>query len=56
MLTAIADEVCQNFGVQIIGQTDDVKHRFHAISAERKVSHPDVLAIYKTARICIFCD
>jgi LysR family transcriptional activator of nhaA len=56
MPTAIADEVCQNFGVQVIGQTDDVKHRFYAISAERKVSHPAVLAICEAARTCIFAD
>jgi LysR family transcriptional activator of nhaA len=56
MPTAIADEVCQNFGVQVIGQTDDVKHRFYAISAERKVSHPAVLAICEAARTCIFSE
>ncbi|MFT6977556.1 MAG: LysR family transcriptional activator of nhaA [Shewanella psychromarinicola] len=56
MPTAIADEVCQNFGVQVIGQTNEVKHRFYAISAERKISHPAVLAICKTARTSIFSD
>ena len=54
MPTAIADEVCQNFGVHIIGQTDQVKHKFYAISAERKISHPAVLAICETARTNIF--
>lgn len=54
MPTAIANEVCENFGVQIIGQTEQVKHKFYAISAERKISHPSVLAICETARSCIF--
>jgi LysR family transcriptional activator of nhaA len=54
MPTAIADEVCQNFGVQIIGQTEQVKHKFYAISAERKISHPAVQAICETARTNIF--
>ena len=54
MPTAIADEVCENFAVQIIGQTDQVRHKFYAISAERKISHPAVLAICESARSCIF--
>lgn len=54
MPTAIADEVCENFRVDIIGQTDQVKHTFYAISAERKISHPAILAICETARSCIF--
>lgn len=56
MPTAIADKVCENFGVQIIGQTDQVKHKFYAISAERKINHPAVLAICETARSCIFAS
>lgn len=56
MPTAIEDEVCQQFGVEVIGQTDDVRHKFFAISAERKVTHPAVLAICESARTCIFAD
>ncbi|MFT6098210.1 MAG: LysR family transcriptional activator of nhaA [Arenicella sp.] len=56
MPSAIEDEVCQNFGVEIIGRTDDVKHKFYAISAERKISHPAVLSICETARTCIFSN
>ncbi|MFT6989111.1 MAG: LysR family transcriptional activator of nhaA [Paraglaciecola sp.] len=54
MPTAIAEEVCQNFAVQVIGQTDQIKHKFYAISAERKISHPAVLAICEAARTQIF--
>ncbi|MFT5312481.1 MAG: LysR family transcriptional activator of nhaA [Paraglaciecola sp.] len=54
MPTVIADEVCQNFSVQIIGQTEQIKHKFYAISAERKISHPAVQAICETARTHIF--
>jgi LysR family transcriptional activator of nhaA len=54
MPTAIADEVCYSFNVQIIGQTEQVKNKFYAISAERKVSHPAIEAICNAARTCIF--
>jgi LysR family transcriptional activator of nhaA len=54
MPTVIAEEVCQSFDVEIIGQTDQVKNKFYAISAERKVSHPAIEAICNTARTCIF--
>jgi LysR family transcriptional activator of nhaA len=37
-----------------IGQTDDVRCRFYAISVERKVKHPGVLAICDTARRQLF--
>jgi LysR family transcriptional activator of nhaA len=54
MPTAIADEVCHSFDVQIIGQTEQVQNKFYAISAERKISHPAIEAICNTARTCIF--
>jgi len=37
-----------------IGSTDDVKMRFYAISAERKIKHPAVAAICETARRQLF--
>lgn len=48
--TAIAGEVAKQFGVEIIGNTDDVREEFYAISVERKISHPAVAAITDTAR------
>jgi LysR family transcriptional activator of nhaA len=54
MPTAIADEVCHNFDVEVIGHTDQVKNKFYAISAERKISHPAVEAICNAARTSIF--
>ena len=48
--TAIADEVARQYGVQIIGQTDAVREQFYAISVERRLSHPAVVAITETAR------
>jgi LysR family transcriptional activator of nhaA len=48
--TAIAEEVARHFGVEIIGNTEKVREQFYAISFERKISHPAVVAITQTAR------
>jgi len=48
--TAIADEVENQYGVELIGQTDAVREQFFAISVERRISHPAVAAITEAAR------
>ncbi|MGE4222316.1 MAG: transcriptional activator NhaR [Vicinamibacterales bacterium] len=48
--TAIASEVCQHYGVAVAGTTDDVTSRYFAISVERRVTHPGVVALSKAAR------
>ena len=52
--TPIAPEVEKQYGVKVIGQTDEVHEQFYAISAERKISHPAVAAITETAREWLF--
>ena len=41
-------------GLRIIGWTDKVRQHFYAISAERKLQHPAVLAISNAARRELF--
>lgn len=48
--TVIAAEVEKQYGVISIGQTDEVREQFYAISVERKITHPAVVAITETAR------
>jgi len=48
--SAIAEEVAKQYGVEIVGNTEDVREQFFAISIERKISHPAVAAITETAR------
>ena len=48
--TPIAAEVVKQYGVQIIGSTEDVLEQYYAISVERRISHPAVSAITETAR------
>jgi LysR family transcriptional activator of nhaA len=48
--SVIADEVRRQFGVEVIGQTDEVTERFYAISVERRLTHPGVVAVTEAAR------
>jgi LysR family transcriptional regulator, transcriptional activator of nhaA len=54
--TPIAAEVEKQYGVVVIGQTDEVREQFYAISVERKISHPAVAVITETARKWLFRD
>jgi LysR family transcriptional activator of nhaA len=40
--------------VKVLGRTDAVRSRFYAISVERRLKHPDVVAICETARRELF--
>jgi LysR family transcriptional activator of nhaA len=42
--------VAKQYGVRIIGSTEEVKEQYYAISVERRISHPAVSAITETAR------
>jgi len=52
--TPIAEEVEKQYEVAAIGQTDEVRDHFYAISVERKISHPAVAAITEMAREWLF--
>lgn len=46
----IQDEICRQYEVELVGEMEGVRENFFAISAERKIKHPAVLAITRTAR------
>ncbi len=48
--TPIAEEVTAQYDVVTIGQTDEVRDQFYAISMERKISHPAVSRITDAAQ------
>ena len=52
--SVIADEVQRQYSVKAIGQTDDVSERFYAISMERRLTHPAVVAVTEVARQALF--
>ena len=43
--TLVAKEIVTRFGFRVIGRTDDCQQQFYAITPERKLTHPAVLAI-----------
>lgn len=47
---AIARDVSRVYGVALVGRTEQVKERYYAISTERRLTHPGVLAITSAAR------
>jgi LysR family transcriptional activator of nhaA len=52
--SVIAKEVCQQYGVGVVGQTSEVTEQFYAISVERRLTHPAVKAISSAARQELF--
>jgi LysR family transcriptional activator of nhaA len=52
--TVIADEIRRQYQVSVVGQTKEVMYRFYAISIERILTHPAVVAISTAARHQLF--
>ncbi len=52
--TAIAEHVCEQYRVVAIGRIDSVVEHLYAITTERRLTHPAVVAISKAARQDIF--
>ena len=48
--TVIAAEVAQQYGVRPLGQVPDLKESYYAITVERRIKHPAVVAICDRAR------
>jgi LysR family transcriptional activator of nhaA len=49
-LTLVADQIVKQFEVMPVGRVDAIVEQVYAISTERRVTHPAVLAISRTAR------
>jgi LysR family transcriptional activator of nhaA len=52
--TVVADELHREYGVRAIGVLEGIRERFYAISTERRVKHPAVLAITENAQKEVF--
>jgi len=48
--TRVMQEAVAGYDFQLIGRVDDCRQQFYAISAERKLTHPAVLAVTSQAR------
>ena len=47
----LAEEIREQYGAEIVGRADSVTARYYAISVERKLTHPAVVAISEAAKI-----
>ena len=52
--TVVEAEVKRQYAVRVLGRIDDVRERFYAISAERRIRHPAVQAVTTAARRDLF--
>ena len=50
----ITAEILQQYGVEVIGEATAVRERFYAITVERKLKHPAIVAICDAARQTLF--
>jgi LysR family transcriptional activator of nhaA len=46
----LEQEIARQFGVQVVGRTDEVRERFYAITLQRQLAHPAVAEITRAAR------
>ncbi len=53
---AMAPEVEARYGVALLGQMEEMRERFFAISAERRLTHPAVVAVREAARSGVFSE
>ena len=47
--TAMEKEISRQYQVRVVGRVDAVKQKFYAITAERRLKHPAVVALFKAA-------
>lgn len=52
--TVVEAEVMHKYGVQLLGRLPEVRERFYAITVERRLKHPAVVAISEGARHELF--
>jgi LysR family transcriptional regulator, transcriptional activator of nhaA len=48
--TVLESETAAQYGVRVVGRSDELVGEFHAISPERRITHPCVAAITSSAR------
>ncbi len=48
--SVVADDVRESHGVTVLGESDELREHFYAITIERRIMHPAVAAIAEAAR------
>lgn len=52
--TAVEQDIMRFYGVKVIGRASAIRERYYAISVERRLKHPGVVAITSAAREDVF--
>lgn len=52
--TVMEEEVCRQYDVEVVGRVEAVRERFYAISIERRLRNPAVMALLDAARTDMF--
>jgi LysR family transcriptional activator of nhaA len=51
---AIAGEIRRQFGAEIVGRVEGVEVRYFAITVERRLTHPAIMAVTQEAKRALF--
>ena len=54
--SAIADYVCRQYQVEVLGRIESVTEELYAITTERRIRHPAMMVISETAEKVVFRD
>ncbi|HHM12865.1 MAG TPA: LysR family transcriptional regulator, partial [Planctomycetaceae bacterium] len=52
--SVIEEEVCRQYTVEVVGRISAIRERFYAITVERRLKHPAVVAVCESARKNLF--
>ena len=52
--TVVQEQVCSQYGARVLGELEEVRERFYAISPERKIKHPAVSHLVARAKEGLF--
>ena len=52
--TVVEEEVCYQYGLEVVGRAPEIVERFYAITVERRIKHPAVVALSEAARSELF--
>ncbi|NQV26047.1 MAG: transcriptional activator NhaR [Rhodopirellula sp.] len=52
--TVVEAEICYQYGLEVIGRIPEIVERFYAITVDRRIKHPAVVALSEAARSELF--
>ena len=52
--TVVEEEVCYQYGLEVVGRAPEIVERFYAITVQRRNKHPAVVALSEAARSELF--